>query len=343
MHSILLFAVSCNRVAVKPNAAETPVVANPSPASIVEPRVENDYLVFAHEQDMVVYLHHLHDLPNEDRLSWEKGTGFYSLKTAYQAFSRYSEASAENGYGMTIPELRAKHPYLIIEDDGTFEEDCIYPLLSYICNSKGQVKIGDKMVSYTKTGKEGTAISTSFSANKIETSTCKTPINSNVGAWYSSTGFTSITPDREWVDCSNGSNNTYKLKASCGNFQTAPSFGTGQPIYDELSISMNSYKRGAFGVWFAFSTTLTTSFSGTMESGPASPALYNFTIPYTTKVTASNNNNATFIVCSNYSGATSLPVFPLGPQVWKNICIDATVNAIKSCGGWMSNGAKQLY
>ncbi len=339
MHSILLFAVSCNRVAVKPNAAETPVVTNPSPASIVEPRVENDYLVFANEQDMVVYLHHLYDMPNEDRLTWEKGTGFYSLKTAYQVFSRYSEASAEKGYGMTIPELRAKHPYLIIEDDGTFEEDCIYPLLSYICNSKGQVKIGGKMVSYTKTGKEGTAISTSFSANKIETSTCVTPINVNVGAWYGSGGYTSIVPERVWTSCSD----KFKLKASCDNYQTYPTFGTGLPIYDELTISMKSYKK-TLGVYYAFSTNLSTTYSGSFESGPTSPAIYTHTF-FGSKFTV--DNNATFVLRSNYNGASSsspsyLPVFPIGPEYWNKICLDATVSYVTSGTGSCGAVTKDL-
>ncbi len=337
---VLLLAVGCNRVAVKP--AVTQPINAVSEAEMKMPHVENDYLVFETEKDMLVFMHHLHDMPNEDRTTLEKSLGFSSLQSAYQAFSRYSEASAEKGYGMTIPELRAKHPYIIMEDDGTFEENCTYPLLSYICNVKGMVKIGNVMQNYTK-GSKDMLSTTDNATNKIAATTCKTPLNVNVGAFYGSAGFTSITPNREWVDCKIGNtpNHDFKLKASCGNFQAAPSFGTGQPIFDELSISMNSYKRGAFGIWYGFSTTLTTSFSGSMESGPASPALFNYTIPFTTKSTV--NNNATFIVCSNFSGATSLPVFPLGPQTWQEICIDATVNAITTCNGWMSGGAKQLY
>lgn len=329
---VLLLAVGCNRVAVKP-AATQPINAV-SEAEMKAPRLENDYLVFETEKDMLVFMHHLHDMPNEDRTTLEKSLGFSSLQSAYQAFSRYSEASAEKGYGMTIPELRAKHPYIIMEDDGTFEENCTYPLLSYICNVKGMVKIGNVMQNYTKGSKDMLA-TTNNEANKIEAATCKTPINVNVGAWYGSPGYTSIVPQREWLDCGD----KFKLKASCDNYQTAPTQGTGQPLYDELTISMKSYKKN-LGIYFAFSTVLTTSYSGSMESGPTSPASYTHTIPSTTRVTTANS--ATFVVRSNYSGASTsspsyLPIFPLGPETWQKICIDATVNATTSCGGWIGD------
>lgn len=326
---VLLLAVGCNRVAVKP--AATQPISTESEAEMKAPRLENDYLVFETEKDMLIFMHHLHDMSNEDRTAWEKSLGFASLQSAYQAFSRYSEASAEKGYGMTIPELRAKHPYIIMENDGTFEENCTYPLLSYICNVKGMVKIGNVMQNYTKGSKDMLA-TTNNAANKIESSTCKTPLNVNVGAWYGSAGYTSIVPEREWTDCGD----KFKLKASCDNYQTAPAQGTGQPVYDELTISMKSYKRN-LGIYFPFSTNLSTNYSGSMESGPTSPATYTHTIPFTSKF-INNTNSAVFVVRTNYNGASSsspsyLPVFPIGPETWQEICIDATVSYITSGSG----------
>lgn len=238
---------------------------------VLDPETKDGKLVFKDWSHVDAYSARQFQLPREQRLAWEESRAFKSVLTVYEDFEEISLRSSETGYGVSLETLKESYPSLRFDAEGDYEMDVWSIPYAAVVNAQRFFQVGETLVFFSRhkmvqgpVNLEGfmeraasIEVSDSLAGIRVEFRDADVPVSRlrcrNYEGFAGIPGIVTTLFSNAWLfQDADAPNGAHEWKHETLYEATRANSSTNPPCAIRIFMRVKYRKRGAFGIWYAY-------------------------------------------------------------------------------------------